>query len=132
MSIPGIGWIVASQLLARIGNWRELKNIRQLAGFLGLAPTENSTGERTERGSITHSGDGRLRSKLVQASWSAIRQDAELREFFRSVCRTHPRNIAPRVAIGKFQDRCRIDCLREIFRHRIIAGHFETNLGAWT
>ena len=44
-------------------------------------------------------GDGRLRSKLVQASWSAIRQDAELREFFRSVCRTHPRNIAPRVAI---------------------------------
>jgi hypothetical protein len=48
MSIPGIGWIVASQLLARIGNWRELKNIRQLAGFLGLAPTENSTGERTE------------------------------------------------------------------------------------
>jgi transposase len=99
MSIPGVGWIVASQLLARIGNWRELKNIRQLAGFLGLAPTENSTGERTERGSITHSGDGRLRSKLVQASWSAIRQDAELREFFRSVCRTHPRNIAPRVAI---------------------------------
>ena len=99
MSIPGIGWIVASQLLARIGNWRELKNIRQLAGFLGLVPTENSTGERTERGSITHSGDGRLRSKLVQASWSAIRQDAELREFFRSVCQTHPRNIAPRVAI---------------------------------
>ena len=40
MSIPGIGWIVASQLLARIGDWRELKNIRQLAGFLGLVPTE--------------------------------------------------------------------------------------------
>jgi transposase len=99
MSICGIGWIVASQLLARIGNWRELKNIRQLAGFLGLVPTENSTGDRTERGSITHSGDGRLRSKLIQASWSAIRQDAELREFFRSVCRSHPRNIAPRVAI---------------------------------
>jgi transposase len=99
MSICGIGWIVASQLLARIGNWRELKNIRQLAGFLGLAPTENSTGDRTERGSITHSGDGRLRSKLVQAAWSAIRQDAELREFFRSVCRSHPRNVAPRVAI---------------------------------
>jgi transposase len=99
MSICGIGSIVASQLLARIGNWRELKNVRQLAGFLGLVPTENSTGERTDRGSITHSGDGRLRSKLVQASWSAIRQDAELREFFRSVCCRHPRNIAPRVAI---------------------------------
>ena len=98
-SVCGIGWIVASQLLARIGDWRELKNIRQLAGFLGLVPTENSTGDRTDRGSITHSGDGRLRAKLIQASWSAIRQDAELREFFRSVCRRHPRDIAPRVAI---------------------------------
>jgi transposase len=99
MSLSGIGWIVASQLLARIGDWRELKNIRQLGGFLGLVPTENSTGERTDRGSITHTGDPRLRSKLIQASWSAIREDGELREFFRSVCRNHPRQIASQVAI---------------------------------
>ncbi|HEX2243800.1 MAG TPA: IS110 family transposase, partial [Gammaproteobacteria bacterium] len=99
MTIPGIGWIVASQLLARIGDWRELRNIRELAGFLGLVPSEDSTGERTDRGSITHSGDPRLRSKLIQGSWSAIRQDGELREFFRSVCRRHPRNLAARVAI---------------------------------
>src|SRR5438093_4718783 len=99
MSVSGIGWIVASQLLARIGDWRELKNIRQLAGFLGLVPTEHSTGERTDRGSITHTGDERLRSKMIQASWSAIRQDGELREFFRSVCRKHPREVASRVAI---------------------------------
>lgn len=99
MSVSGIGWIVASQLLARIGDWRELKNVRQLGGFLGLVPTEHSTGERTDRGSITHTGDGRLRSKLIQASWSAIRQDDELREFFRSVCQSHPRHLASRVAI---------------------------------
>jgi transposase len=99
MSLPGIGWIVASQLLARIGDWRELNNIRQLGGFLGLVPTEHSTGERTDRGSITRTGDERLRSKLIQASWSAIRQDSELREFFRTVCRKHPREIASRVAI---------------------------------
>ncbi len=99
MTVSGIGWVVASQLLARIGDWRELKNVRQLGGFLGLVPTENSTGDRTDRGSITHTGDGRLRSKLIQASWSAIRQDGELREFFRSVCQTHPRHLASRVAI---------------------------------
>jgi transposase len=98
-SIPGIGWIVASQLVAWIGDWREIKNIRQLAGFLGVVPTENSTGDRTDRGSITHTGDGRLRSKLIQGSWSAIRKDDELREFFRSVARRHPRKIASRVAI---------------------------------
>jgi transposase len=99
MTIPGIGWIVASQLLARIGDWRELKNVRQLGSFLGLVPTEHSTGERTDRGSITRTGDERLRSKLVQASWSAIRQDAELRDFFRLICHKHPRHQGPRVAI---------------------------------
>lgn len=98
-SLPGIGWIVSSQLMARIGDWRQIKNIRQLPAFLGLVPTESSTGERTERGSITHSGDGRLRSKLIQASWSAIRQDDELREFFRTVAKRHPRHLAARVAI---------------------------------
>ena len=99
MTLPGIGWITASQLLARIGDWRELNNIRQLGGFLGLVPTEHSTGERVDRGSITRTGDERLRSKLIQASWSAIRQDGELREFFCTVYRKHPREIASRVAI---------------------------------
>jgi len=99
MTIPGIGWIVASELLARIGDGRELKNIGQLGGFLGLVPTEDSTADKTDRGSITHTGDARLRSKLIQASWSALRQDDELREFFRSVCRTHARYLASRVAI---------------------------------
>src|ERR1700757_3507609 len=99
MSVCGIGWITGSQLLARVGDWRELNNVRQLGAFLGLVPTEHSTGEKTDRGSITRTGDGRLRSKLIQASWSAIRQDGELREFFCSVCRRHPRGIGPRVAI---------------------------------
>jgi transposase len=99
MSVCGIGWIVASQALARIGDWRELKNVRQLGGFLGVVSTENSTGERTARGSITRTGHGRLRSKLIQAAWSAIRQDAELQDFYSSVCRRHPRHVGPRVAI---------------------------------
>jgi transposase len=98
-TLPGFGWIVASQLMARVGDWRQIKNIRQLPAFLGLVPTERSTGERTDRGSITHSGDPRLRSKLIQASWSAIRQDGELREFFRTVAKKHPRHLGPRIAI---------------------------------
>jgi transposase len=99
MSICGIGWIVASQLLARVGDWREIENVRQLGAFLGLVPTERSTGDRTARGSITRSGDSRLRGKLIQSAWSAIRQDAELREFYRSVYQRHPRDQAARKAI---------------------------------
>jgi transposase len=99
MSIPGIGWIVASQLLARVGDPREIGNVRQLAGFLGVVPTEHSTGDKTARGSITRVGDSRLRGKLIQAAWSAIRQDAELRDFYRSVHQRHPRDRGPRIAI---------------------------------
>jgi transposase len=99
MSLPGIGWIVSSQLLARIGDWRQIENVRQLGSFLGLVPTENSTGDTVDRGSITRVGDGRLRSKLIQAAWSAIRQDAELRDFYRSVCRRNGPGKGPRIAI---------------------------------
>lgn len=98
-SIPGIGWIVGSHLLARIGDWRHLRDVRQLAGFLGVVPTEHSTGESINRGSITRSGDRRLRAKLIQAAWSATRQDPELRDFYRSIYRRHPRDRAASKAI---------------------------------
>ena len=98
-SISGIGEIVASHLLARIGDPQKIGNVRQLAGFIGLAPTERSTGDRVVRGGIARSGDGRLRSKLIQAAWSAIRHDPELREFYRSVSQRHPRDRAARKAI---------------------------------
>lgn len=98
-SLPGIGWIVASQLMARIGDWRQIRNVRQLPAFLGVVPAEHSTGEKTDRGPITRSGDPRLRAKLIQAAWSAIRQEPELREFFRTVCKRHPHPVASRVAI---------------------------------
>jgi transposase len=99
MSVPGIGWIVGSQLLARMGDWRQIENVRQLGSFLGVVPTENSTGDKVDRGSITRVGDGRLRSKLIQAAWSAIRQDPELREFYRSVCRRNGPGKGARIAI---------------------------------
>lgn len=98
-TVPGIGWVVASQLLARLGDWRELPNGRRVAGFLGVVPSEHSTGDQTTRGPITRTGDGRLRSKLIQAAWAAIRQDPELREFYRQVARRQPRARASRVAI---------------------------------
>jgi len=99
MSIPGIGWITASHLVARIGDWRHLDHVGQLAGFFGLAGSEHSTGERVNRGPITRMGDSRLRSKLIQAAWSAIRQDWELGSFYQRIYQRHPRDRASRKAI---------------------------------
>jgi transposase len=99
MSIPGIGWIIASYALARIGDWRHLRRSEEMAGFIGLVPTENSTGDHEDRGSITKAGDQRLRSMLIQGAWVAIRKDEELREFYERIVSNHPRNVASRVAI---------------------------------
>ena len=98
-SIPGIGWIVASHLVARLGDWREINNVRQIGGFLGLVSSEHSTGDHQDRGAITRTGDSRLRNKLIQSAWVAIRKDLELRAFYRRIYQRHPPKVAARKAI---------------------------------
>lgn len=99
LSLPGIGWIVASHLVARLGDPRQIKNGRQIAGFLGLVSSEHSTGEKENRGEITRSGDSRLRNKLIQSAWTAIKKDPELRAFYRRIYQRHPKKVAARKAV---------------------------------
>ena len=99
ITIPGIGWITASHLLARIGDWRHLHNVRQLGAYLGLAQRESSTGETINRGPITRAGDSRLRNKLIQGAWTAIRVDPELNEFYLRIYGKHPKHEAAKKAI---------------------------------
>jgi transposase len=99
MSLPGIGWIVAAQSVARLGDWREIENVRSIAGFLGLVSSEHSTGDKVNRGAITRTGDSRLRNKLIQSAWVAIAKDPELRAFYRRIFARHPKKVAARKAI---------------------------------
>jgi transposase len=98
-SLPGIGWIVAAHAVARLGDWREIENVRSIAGFLGLVSSEHSTGDKVNRGSITRSGDSRLRNKLIQSAWVAIAKDPELRAFYRGIFERQPKKVAARKAI---------------------------------
>jgi transposase len=98
-SLPGVGWIVASYAVARIGDWRLLGRSDETASFLGLVPTEDSTGEGADRGSITKAGDPTLRSLMIQAAWAAIREDSDLLEFYGRVYKGHPKDKAARIAI---------------------------------
>lgn len=98
-SIPGIGWTTASHLLARIGDWRKMGNVRQLGAYLGVTQRENSTGDDVKRGPITRIGDSRLRNKLIQGAWVAIRRDPQLAEFYQRIYERHPKAIAPKKAI---------------------------------
>ncbi len=98
-SLPGVGTITATHALARIGDWRQIKNGRQIGGFLGLVSSEHSTGDKENRGEITHIGDKRLRSKLIQCAWVAIRKDPELRAFYRRIFERQAKKVAARKAI---------------------------------
>jgi transposase len=99
MSCPGIGWRIACYVLSRMGEWRSLGASKEAGAFFGLVPSEDSTGDSTNRGHITKCGDPKLRSMLIQGAWVAIRRDAQLKEFYDRVYRSHSRDIASRVAI---------------------------------
>jgi transposase len=98
-SLPGVGTITATHAVARLGDWRQIDNVRQIAGFLGLVSQEHSTGDKENKGEITRIGDQRLRNKLIQCAWTAIRQDPELRAFYRQVHDRQPKKVAARKAI---------------------------------
>jgi len=85
MTIPGIGFVIAVTVIARIGNPAEIRNVRQLAAFVGLVPTEYSTGDTVSRGHITHHGNRMLRALLIQAAWIMIRKDARMQQFFNRI-----------------------------------------------
>jgi transposase len=98
-SLPGVGTITATHAAARLGDWRQIKDVRQIAGFLGLVSTEHSTGDKENRGEITRIGDQRLRNKLIQCAWVAIKKDPELRAFYRRIHDRQPKKVAARKAI---------------------------------
>jgi len=99
MSCPGIGPKIACYVLARIGDWRLLGSSKEAGGFFGLVPTENSTGDDIDKGSITKCGDPRLRSMLIQGAWTAIRKDEELKALYDRICASHTQKHAARIAI---------------------------------
>lgn len=98
-SLPGLGTITATHAVARLGDWRQIKNERQIAGFLGLVSSEHSTGDKENRGEITRIGDQRLRNKLIQCAWVAIKKDPELRAFYRRIYARQAKKVAARKAI---------------------------------
>lgn len=72
MSTPGIGPTTASALVASIGNAHDFKNGRQLAAWLGLVPSQYSTGGKPRLGSITKAGDAYLRTLLILGARSVL------------------------------------------------------------
>jgi transposase len=72
-SVPGIGPLAATALIAAVGNGENFNNARELAAWLGLVPRQHSTGGRTRLLGISKRGDSYLRVLLIHGARAALR-----------------------------------------------------------
>lgn len=73
MSVPGIGLLTATALVAFVGDIRRFPSCRSFADYLGLTPREHSSGQVRRLGRITKRGNAYLRMMLIHGARSALR-----------------------------------------------------------
>ena len=66
----GISQLGALTLASEVCDWRRFPTAATFMGFCGLVPCEHSSGDRTQRGGITHAGNTHLRTQLVESAWA--------------------------------------------------------------
>ncbi|ABB33012.1 transposase IS116/IS110/IS902 family protein [Geobacter metallireducens RCH3] len=69
-ALRGVSLVVAVTTVAELGDLSRFDHPRQLMAYLGLVPSEHSSGETTKRGGITKTGNSHARRMLVEAAWS--------------------------------------------------------------
>ena len=72
-TIPGVGVITATALIATIGDGAQFRSGRQLSAWLGLVPRQHSSGGKDRLGRISKRGDGTIRRLLVHGARSVLR-----------------------------------------------------------
>jgi transposase len=77
MTIPGIGPVTASALVATVGDPASFSGPREFAAFLGLVPRQNSSGGKAKLGSITKMGNQYLRKLLVVGAHAVLVHQAK-------------------------------------------------------
>jgi transposase len=74
-SVPGIGILIAMELLVELADIERFKTADEIASYMGLTPSEYSTGQYVRQGRITRCGNTRARVCLVESSWHLIVKD---------------------------------------------------------
>ncbi len=84
-SAPGIGILTAIRLVLEWGSLDRFHNKAEFSSFLGLIPSEYSSGETERKGHITKQGNKLVRSWLVECAWRALKYDPVLLQIFNNV-----------------------------------------------
>lgn len=70
MTLRGLDLVAASTVVAELGDLKRFARPRELMGYLGLVPSEHTTGAKRRLGTITKTGNGHVRRVLVEAAWN--------------------------------------------------------------
>lgn len=94
MTIPGVGPITATALVATIGDGTAFASGRHLAAWLGLVPRQHSSGGREQLGAISKAGDGYLRCMLVNGARAVLRWWRTSSPWLAKLLERRPVNVA--------------------------------------
>ena len=94
LQIPGVGMITGIAFLTQLEDVERFPNTNSLAGYLGLVPSCNSSGDKENTGEMTFRGNKWLRVLLIESAWTAARTDPALHLAYINLCKRMKSNNA--------------------------------------
>jgi transposase len=85
-TIPGIGIITSMVILTEIIDINRFSGLDKLNSYVGLIPSEHSSGDKEKKGEMTYRGNNSIKRVLVESAWVAARKDPELSLTYKKLC----------------------------------------------
>jgi transposase len=101
MSQPGVGPVTALAFALTVGDVARFRHSKQVASYLGLIPSEHSSGGKQRLGAITKQGNSFMRLLLVEAAQSATRHDPQFKREYLRRCHAKAKGVAKVAAARK-------------------------------
>ena len=101
MTQPGVGPITSLAFVVTLGDVSRFKRGKQVASYLGLIPSEHSSGSKRRLGAISKQGNVFMRTMLVEAAQSAVRHDKQFAKQYKHRCRHKSTGVAKVAAAHK-------------------------------
>lgn len=101
MTQPGVGPVTALAFVVTMGDVGRFPRGKQVASYLGLIPSERSSGSKRRLGAISKQGNVFLRTMLVEAAQTAVRYDETFRKEYVHRCHSKPKGVAKVAAARK-------------------------------
>ncbi len=106
-SVPGIGNVSSKELSRELGTLSQFSSNKHAYSYVGLTPSESSSGEKRRRGGISHCGRPRLRHLLIEVAWRYVAKDAEMAAKFSELAHRRGKKRAivgiARILVGRLR-----------------------------